>query len=175
MIIGITGYAGVGKDTLADLMQTEQQFEKRSFAGKLKNIYYDIAPQEHQDLINEINWDNAKRANPMIRLGLQGLGSVMRKHFGKDFWIKAAMPKPFYTDLNNYVFSDVRYPNEAEAIRAAGGLIIRLKRDNIFPMNDHESETLLDNIEADLTIENHSPHSALAEVMELIKWQDSRK
>lgn len=171
MIIGITGYAGVGKDTLADLLEVEHGFEKRSFASKLKTVYYDIATEGQRQLIDETGWDNAKRINTMIRVGLQGLGAVMRKHFGKDFWIKEAMTYTLEMKEKHYVFSDVRYPNEAEAIRSAGGVIVRLKRDGIFPVNDHDSETLLDSINPDLTIENHSPHSALAEVLELIKWK----
>lgn len=170
MIIGITGYAGVGKDTLADLLVETQGFEKRAFADKVREAYYEVAPVAHQELIDELGWDAAKRENMFIRAGLQGIGSMCRKVFGKDFWIKQALSIELG---NNIVFSDVRYENEAYAIRKAGGIIIRLKRDGIEPFNDHESETNVDNIDPDMVIENRTPEQALKDVIELIEYLES--
>jgi len=174
MIIGIAGYAGVGKDTLADLLVEREGFEKRAFADKLKQFYYSVAPLAHVDLIDELGWDAAKRFNMEIRAGLQGLGSAGRNTFGKKFWIEQAMPNIFDSQEFNYVFADVRYQNEADEIWSRGGVIIRLKRDEINPANDHASELELDTIEADIVIENHSPESALSEVLEYLGWHTTK-
>lgn len=174
MIIGIAGYAGVGKDTLADLLVEREGFEKRAFANKLKEFYYKVAPLSHVEQIDELGWDAAKRFNIEIRAGLQGLGAAARSTFGKKFWIEQAMPNIFDSQEFNYVFADVRYENEAEEIWSRGGVVIRLKRDAINPANDHASELELDSIEADLVIENHSPESALSEVLEYLGWHTTK-
>lgn len=173
MIIGITGYAGVGKDTCADLLTYYANFEKRAFAEKVRAAYYYVAPAEQVDAINKYGWDHAKRSNPHIRTGLQGIGAMCRLVFGANFWVEQAMPtdrRVFHPEKVNYVFSDVRYQNEAEAIKALGGIIVRLKRDNVFPANDHLSEVGIDSIEADLVLENSTPESAVSEILEYIKW-----
>lgn len=172
MIIGITGYAGVGKDTVADLLTYRANFEKRAFADKVREAYYEVAPDAHRHAIDLYGWDDAKRSNLHIRTGLQGLGAMCRKVFGLDFWIEQALKGVLFEKVD-YVFADVRYPNEAEAIKARGGVIVRLKRDNVFPVNNHESETNVDSIEADLVLENTSPESAVSEILELIKWRSN--
>jgi hypothetical protein len=42
------------------------------------------------------------------------------------------------------VITDVRFTNEATAILAAGGTVIRVTRPGVQPANDHVSETQLD-------------------------------
>lgn len=174
LIIGITGYAGVGKDTLADLICEHTDFHKLSFAGKVKDLYLRLAPTHTLELIEARGWDFAKHHDLQVRTALQGLGSACRNTFGKDFWIKQAMPNKLEIEHENFVFSDVRYVNEAKAIWAQGGIVIRLKRDNVSPANAHLSEVGIDEIHADLTIENHSPQSALSEVLEYIGWVETK-
>lgn len=80
---------------------------------------------------------------------LQRTGMACRKVFGDDVWIKIALAKcvphgecsvckrPIehhlyrdheYGDRKHYVITDVRFPNELAAIKAAGGKVIRLNR-----------------------------------------------
>lgn len=164
MIIGITGYAGVGKDTLADLLVEHQGFEKRSFAEPLKAFYLLIGRERDLAHIELVGMDKAKRVLPSIREDLQKIGTAAREVFGENFWIDLSMPK---ADAN-VVFADVRYPNEADAIRKAGGKIIRLKRSKIKPVNQHSSELMLDTIEPDLTIEDMGIMASLSEVEEFL-------
>jgi len=176
MIIGLVGYARVGKDTLADLLVEHYGYEKRSFAQPMRDALYALNPMvgsarlDLQDVIDEYSWDGYKESpfGDEIRGLMQRLGTeVGREQFGKDFWIKQAMAVNLG---NNYVFSDVRFDNEAFAIRRDGGIIIRLKRDGIEPANAHESETGIDGIDVDMVIENHSPEDALSAVIELIDY-----
>ena len=47
---------------------------------------------------------------------------------------------------------DVRFPNEVDVIKRMGGIIVRIERDDVTDTGTHESETALDNFEADYTI-----------------------
>jgi len=177
MIIGLVGYARVGKDTLADLLVEEYGYEKRSFAQPMRDALYALNPSlgdygRVQTVIDEYGWDGYKKYPEFdeIRELMQRLGTeVGRNQFGDDFWIKQAMA----VDLgNNYVFSDVRFSNEAFAIRKAGGVIIRLKRDGVGPANDHESELGIDKIDIDMVIENQTPEQSLQQVIEFLEWAE---
>lgn len=54
-----------------------------------------------------------------------------------------------------WIITDVRFPNEAEAIRAAGGIVFKVVRPSLGVSDDeHPSETSVDLIEADHTIIN---------------------
>jgi hypothetical protein len=50
--------------------------------------------------------------------------------------------------------SDCRYPNEAAAIRARGGLVLRVERPGVEPINAHRSEVALDGFDFDAVIDN---------------------
>jgi len=61
------------------------------------------------------------------------------------------------TDLPNWIITDVRFPNEAKAITDKGGINIRLQRSetDLRTINQHESETALDNYKFDYVVANH--------------------
>ena len=43
-VIGLTGYAGSGKDTLANILVEEYGFTRIAFADKTKEFLYDLNP-----------------------------------------------------------------------------------------------------------------------------------
>ncbi len=65
-------------------------------------------------------------------------------------------PDPiFEKDLfPNWIITDTRFPNEAYAIKKAGGYVIRVNRKGCMPINDHPSEVALDSYKFDYVIEN---------------------
>src|SRR6187551_34691 len=87
---------------------------------------------------------------------MQEIGTeVMRNHFVDDIWVNALMGKyntnilsidkdgyehPIYP---NWIITDMRFPNEAKAIKEAGGLLIRI--DGLPRVSNHPSEISLDN------------------------------
>ena len=83
------------------------------------------------------------------RVVLQKLGTAgFRRVFGPDVWA-ASLLRRIPSHVRIVLITDVRFENEAEMIRAAGGLLIRVIRpnDDSFPAPDgpeHESETALD-------------------------------
>lgn len=76
----------------------------------------------------------------------------------------------------NWIITDVRFPNEADAIKERGGIIIRVNRKHGYntpdrkwkemPLNYHESETALDSYDFDYVIENDT---TIAELKEKVK------
>jgi hypothetical protein len=62
----------------------------------------------------------------------------------------------------NWIITDTRFPNEAEAIKDKGGIVIRVDRPGVKPINDHPSETGLDKWKFDYKIANVSDIKALS-------------
>lgn len=170
MLIGLTGYAGAGKDTAADYLVKNHGFERVAFADKLKALVYeqnpDVAGQPLRVAVDSEGWDAAKRSYPAVRELLQRTGQAHREVFGEDFWIDQVLPKTkprfpavVFGELGGRpggtVVTDVRYANEAARIRALGGIVVRIERPGVGPANDHVTEQPL---EADTVVRNIEGH-----------------
>lgn len=174
-LIGLSGYARSGKDTVAEMLWPFG-YVRRSFATPLKDAVYALDPLVGQDmtervaaLVDEYGWDEVKVGVPEARRLLQRMGTeVGRVLFGEDFWVERA-----FASLRPgaaYVFADCRFPNEAKAIRAAGGQVWRVERPGVGPITDHPSETSLDDWDFDLVLDNSGDFRFLAEqVHEAVK------
>jgi hypothetical protein len=95
-----------------------------------------------------------------VRDFLQKLGTdAMRMGLHPNVWVNAIMADYVPDedgDLPNWIITDVRFPNEAQAIKDKGGIIIRVDRPGVSPINDHPSEVGLDKWEFDYKIVNLS-------------------
>ena len=117
-------------------------------------------------------WESVKDTYPEVRRFLQRLGDGVRQ-FDEDFWVGAGMKaaagkriqRPdFHNELGRgeghwlpgqpVVITDVRYPNEADAIRDAGGILVRIVRPGVDDGDTHASETALDDYAVDDIVEN---------------------
>jgi hypothetical protein len=141
MIVGIAGFIGSGKDTIADYLITFKGFRRMSYAEPLKDAISAIFgwdrellegttkySREWRDTIDEW-W--AKRLNiPNLtpRFVLQQWGTeVGRRAFHDDIWI-ASIENKLRSVKDNIVISDCRFPNELRSIKNAGGITIRVSR-----------------------------------------------
>ena len=141
MIIGITGFIGSGKDTVANYLVANHGFTRDSFAGALKDAISQIfgwdrellegLTPEARQWREEVDPWWAKRLNkPTLtpRWVLQHLGTdVCRVGFHDDIWI-ASLENRLRKTKSDIVISDVRFPNEFKAIRNAGGIVVWVKR-----------------------------------------------
>lgn len=161
MIIGLTGYAQSGKDTVAALLVEHYGFKRVAFADKIRDLLLEMdppVPMEDgkvvglQNLVEVYGWDEAKQ-NPIVRSMLQNLGVGARKVFGKNHWVVEVFKDMDMYDTD-YVITDVRFANEAEFIRTFNGNIWRVTRPGVGPVNGHVSESELDSIEVDHVINN---------------------
>jgi hypothetical protein len=73
--------------------------------------------------------------------------------FSEDFWVDYALNS--IPDGTKAVIADVRYPNEADAIRKLGGKVIRVQRDGVVAANEHPSESALNDYEFDVVLNNN--------------------
>ena len=150
-IIGLSGYARTGKDTVAEIL-VGHGYRRVAFADKIREALLLLNPSvdAHDALgrratvaqvVSLIGWETAKDSVPEIRGLLQRLGSDMaHPMFGKDCWVRlglAAVDGPT-------VFTDCRFPLEADAIRERGGQMWRVIRPGYGPVNGHVSEIALD-------------------------------
>jgi len=158
-IIGLSGYARSGKDTVGDYLVEHHGFVKVSFAQPMRDALYamnplvwvdDLGSWRVQDIVDEFGWDGYKSSlyGQEIRELMQRLGTeVGRKMFGEDFWVLAAegIMMNHLNDGKSVVFTDVRFPNEAEMIEGYfNGQTWRIERAGVVAANDHPSETALD-------------------------------
>ena len=146
-IIGLTGKAGVGKDTVADYL-CKKGYVKYSFAKPLKDmlkvIGVDCDNRETKELPHPTFGVSPRRM-------AQTLGTEwMRNSVAADGWLLLAQRYVEvrrngnqYADELTYsegvVFSDVRFENEADFIRKQG-TVIHVHR-NVDAVQEHVSET----------------------------------
>ena len=89
------------------------------------------------------------------RLLLQLLGTECgRQIIHPNIWVNSLFAD-FAVD-SKWIISDLRFPNEFNAIKERGGIIFRVNRKGFENTGNHESETALDNHVFDYTIENNS-------------------
>jgi hypothetical protein len=170
MIIGLSGYARSGKDTVADLLCLNYAYSRHAFADQIRQVIYRLNPIVGCTLKGDVvhlseemmynSWDYVKDNTDVRRL-MQVMGTeVGRNLFGENFWVDQAFKQLEHDDI---VFTDVRFPNEADAIRNKGGQVWRVNRLNGEPINDHDSETAMDDYAFDHTIKNYGTLNDLSE------------
>ena len=157
MIIGLSGYAQSGKNTVADILVDHHGFIALAFADPIKALVYDINPKinsiEIQGMVNEYGWDIVKQ-DPEVRRLLQTTGEAGRQGIDEYLWVALTLSQIKDPHEGRYVITDVRFPNEASAISSQGGQLWRIERPGVDAVNDHISETALDAWVFDETIVN---------------------
>lgn len=141
MIVGIAGFIGSGKDTIADYLITFKGFRRMSYAGPLKDAISAIFgwdrdllegntkySREWRDKIDPWWAERLDIKHLTPRWVLQQWGTeVGRRAFHDDIWI-ASVENKLRTLQDNIVISDCRFPNELNSIKRAGGITIRVSR-----------------------------------------------
>jgi hypothetical protein len=141
MIIGICGFIGSGKDTVADFLVNFHEFRRESFASTLKDSVAAVfgwdrtllegRTAEAREWREQVDpWWAERLDMPTLtpRWVLQYWGTeVCRRSFHDDIWI-ASLENKLRNSKDNIVISDCRFPNEIEAIKKAGGQIVWVQR-----------------------------------------------
>lgn len=168
-------------------LEEQSEWEVKSFASKLKDIAshltgIDVEKFDDQEFKNTTlgrEWwtTNDEGDQPMtVRDFLQILGTnAIRNVLHPNTWVNAVMADYHkFNDIDdrtiypNWIITDTRFINEAKAIKDKGGIIIRVDRPGVKPMNNHASETELDNWKFDYKIANVSDLQSLMFTVENI-------
>ena len=164
-VIGLTGFAEVGKSTVAGYLVKEHGFTRLSFAAPLKKMLRQLNPIMGASLASTGSvYQRANRARAVhlaevfrvhgedelavkaskygaeYRRLLQSLGTDCIRAFDEHFWVNAALAQMTDKDAS-YVFDDCRFPNEAQVIKDLNlyGLW-NVTRPGFEPTNGHISE-----------------------------------
>ncbi len=168
-LIGISGHKQVGKDTACAIIQREFPMIHKSFGKQLKVVAASLLGCDYKDFESE----DFKNKKSIIRKEsggyytnreiLQLLGTDVGRTISPDMWIDLAFKG--YTDKDSWIFTDVRFPNEAKAIKDRGGKLIRIER-NTGLVDTHISETALDDYKDwDLVIDNNGTKNDLKDII----------
>tara|TARA_B100000282_G_scaffold296283_1_gene277750 strand:+ start:4275 stop:4865 length:591 start_codon:yes stop_codon:yes gene_type:complete len=141
MIIGICGLIGSGKGTVADILVENHNFEKLSFADKLKDGVASVFGWDRDMLEGDTDrsriwrekpdvfWSNETGSEVTPRLVLQLFGTdCMRNGFFDGIWVSLVKQKILENPDKNWVIPDVRFPNEVKMIQGVQGQVWQVRR-----------------------------------------------
>jgi hypothetical protein len=135
------------------------------YGGDLVCTSDDVTPVYYSEALAEHGYEAAKELYPEFRRFLQRLGTEgvrdtlggkygLRELLGDDVWIVLAERRIDAAD-KSLVFTDVRFPNEADLIRRKGGEVVRISRAAVLdPADTHPSETAMDDYDVDDVLVN---------------------
>ena len=140
MIIGIAGKKRSGKDTAADMLVTHHDFIKESFAAPIRKFVGELCGLTPAQL-EKHKEDYIPLLNSSPRKMMQTLGTEWgRDMISQTIWTDSLIMRIKQKSAPDTVICDVRFENEATAIRAMGGVILHIARDHVQPVDEHASE-----------------------------------
>jgi hypothetical protein len=155
-LIGLTGYARSGKDTVAEMIISDvvrasggraPHVPRLSFAAPIKRFCREVFgwSLEHTDgMSKEVplkDWVRPDGTPLTPRFAMQTLGTEWGRNCDPDIWIKSLLvqvAKEIQAGTKLCIVTDVRFVNEAAALREIGGEIWRVAR--AVPVSAHPSE-----------------------------------
>ena len=121
MLLGLTGPAGVGKDTVAMLLR-DYGFSSYAIASPLKKMLSAIGL--HEPKTREEKEVNLSGRQFSYRKAAQTLGTEWARNLEDAFWLNLAEQELRKHD--RLVITDVRFENEAAWLRQHGGRLIHI-------------------------------------------------
>jgi len=155
LIVGICGAKQHGKGTIAAAL-TRFGFKEINFADALKR-----ACSEAFAIPLDVFYDNARKESPLTEFGypnesprsiLQHVGTELFRSRWPNIWIDTW--KRMAAGSPRVVVSDMRFPNELEAVRAMKGYVIRVTRPGYGAADAHASEAHYSAFDVDWDVTN---------------------
>ena len=167
-ILGFTGLAGSGKDTAAEILGKENSIYSYAFADPIYHMINSVFEPPKKTIkkgrrkTQVLDKDGiVKEAGVTFRQLIQTLGTEWgRNIINQNIWINLAdidykdRDKKECSTLDFYIFTDVRFDNEAEYIKSLGGKIIEINRKGS-GTRGHASEKGIDDSYIDHRIGNN--------------------
>ena len=154
-IIGLTGPAGCGKDTIAKFFVDICSYHRYALADPIKEVMNPLFGWDDRHGFGDLK----ERVDPIFgvspRYVYQTFGTeYCRSFLGSDIWIKIATQR--MGGYSHVVIPDIRFENEADWVRKHGKLW-HIKRDRIRGVNPHVSENGVEFKPGDFVFENNMP------------------
>ena len=146
VLIGLTGLAGSGKDTVRNILQ-DMGYTGFAFADPIRGMLRELLTSSCID--DRCMDDRAFKELPVPELGVsyrqmaQTLGTEWGRTLAHDFWLRIAgayLDEQVNQGGTHFVVSDVRFANEAQWVRDHGGVIWHINRPDCQPVRPHVSE-----------------------------------
>lgn len=142
MLIGLLGFIGSGKGTVAERLVGNHNFRQDSFAASLKDVCAVMFDWPRDLLEGDTTVSRNWREQPdewwsqklgienfTPRFALQHLGTdVLRKNFNQNIWFLSLQNRYRKSPSQNIVISDVRFQNEIKFIKENKGLLVCINR-----------------------------------------------
>jgi hypothetical protein len=181
IIVGLTGLKHSGKSTVARAFETAG-FKCVPFAAPMRAMLAALLEIRHVDprIAYAALYGDLKESHlgalggRSARHALQTLGTEWgRNLMHPDFWVEAWRDAIRTEPL--VIADDVRFPNEAQIVRALGGRVIRIARDGRVEGDGHVSETVVHTIKPDETIFNNGDLAALENCARIVATEYAGK
>jgi hypothetical protein len=178
MLIGVCGKAGAGKDTISDYFVSKYGFKKIALADPIKRLVKDVFVLDDYTV-----YDRVAREQPLpqwngwsVRKLLQTIGTeLFRRNIDDGVWVKSLHFRVQSDPLNNYIVSDVRFPNEIEYLSKNikeffSIKVVREGCDGTVGIKGHESEAY--DLETKWIVQNNSSFEGLYRELDKIYEQE---
>lgn len=165
MLVGVTGRAQHGKDTIAMRLVDAWGFTRKGLADPLKELALTLNPVIPWDsaswdtlevIVKESGWERAK-TYPEVRRILQVLGTEgCRGTFGENCWVDALENWWVDSGVQHLVVPDIRFHNEAAWVHRMGGILIGVHRPGYYSgvSLEHPSEKDIPFLDTDVNLSN---------------------
>jgi uncharacterized protein YerC len=162
-IIGLSGPAGVGKTYLARKLAKIGGGDHVSFSSSIKlGLFVMGLGGNEEDKRAEVY--NGHTGRDLMR----GLGTEWgRNMVGKNVWVDLLFQSLERSDSHLTIIDDVRFNNEAQAIKSESGIVVKLIRDGIDYSYDHETEMGLEISDIDEIIDCSDAEMACYKILAL--------
>lgn len=160
LMIGLTGPAGAGKDTVGEILETFYGYERYALASPIKKMLAAIGFDELTYSDRELKEEVIPWLGVSYRHLAQTLGTEWGRSIHQHFWLQLAQKRWNETlaSVTNpgLVITDVRFENEAALVRTCGFLIhIEGRQADLGEAKSHSSEAGVARVVGDFYIDNN--------------------
>ena len=189
LIIGLTGRAGAGKDTAADVLCEAYQFYRFAFADPVRaeimrafgvdmSIFSTDTKERKMDALAISRCVDIEFRTAVGKLGvspqaprspreiMRWWGTEYRRAQNHRYWTNKAgdtLHEAMRRGFRRIVITDVRFKNEADFVRYHNGKLWEIRRATAESVPaSHQSEAEIAQIEPDIVVENNKSMTAFA-------------